>query len=160
MPADSNAQSARTQISTSGAWGVYYHPSGSYVAETTNESGSRFGLVCAVNGGACYWGVSPGSGCVGGTAYPVLMNARSGANTTTASCVTTDGNKGNIIELHAYDEIAAIVANDSRVGFALPIDGGQFKVVRFDLTGATEAAMKVVKLAAGHQKNSTRDLTL
>jgi hypothetical protein len=38
-----------------------------------------------------------------------------------------------------FDSIDGLVAKSSKIGVALPLEGDQFRVIRFDLNGATKA---------------------
>jgi len=92
------------------------------------------------------------------TAYPALVNSNKGAYNVTLKCAHE--NKGQtIFAVRDFDTIDGLVKEASHIGFVLPIENGQFKVVRFSLMGSSDAisqmraaARKVVEDAGAKPK--------
>ncbi|WP_280815489.1 hypothetical protein [Variovorax sp. TBS-050B] len=134
---------------------------GSFVG-TINDSGGMFGKYCYVNSQSCVWMMTADVGCEAGSEYPVLLNSDSGAALVTVSCKPIDGK--NRYFFNSYTDVDDAVARSSRIGFAFPMESGQFRVTRFDIRQST-AAMKALETRMRKRperpgRPATRDTTL
>lgn len=134
-------------------------------AYTTNDSGDMFGEWCSVTTGNCTWMLGLTTACEQESSYPVLANTDTGAAPLNIKC----GGKIEDSELSRYQftsfkDVEKLLKGGHRVGIALPMQGDQFRVVRFSLKGSSAAtsAMEaaVAKLARPQQKKDTRDVVL
>ena len=143
-----------------GDWSVGASDDGTIVtAETINESGASFGLVCLTSDGDCMWSLDAQPDCEHGATYPIMANTDSGAYSLTMRCA-----KSGSVKLLVFTDFAPleeIVTNSQgRVGFAIPMKDGQFRVVRFSMSGAHKAAKQASDITASLHKSSTKDLNL
>src|SRR5262245_41820124 len=152
------------QAQTMGAWYVETKTSDDsspMYALTVNDSGNAFGQFCYAADGKCYWLIGLKTTCNPGDKYPVLANSDAGSAQLEVLCMgpLSGGN------LHRYaftdfDQIDGLVRESARVGFALPLQKDEFRVVRFNLHGAA-AALSAMRSAAERQvrptKRGTRD---
>ncbi|MBV9360122.1 MAG: hypothetical protein JO292_01905 [Betaproteobacteria bacterium] len=114
-----------------------------FFAITANDSGGLFGQYCVLAASSCVYVVAFLTGCESGSRYPVLANTDAGSTQLEVKCdgqLTAPGVAG----LYRYvfidfDVIDKVVKGATRVGFAFPLHGDQFKVIRFSLKGANEA---------------------
>jgi len=58
-----------------------------------------------------------------------------------------------------FDSVTGAIIKSTRIGFAVPLRGDEFQVVRFDLTGAT-AAIPAMRAAAANRIQPERRGTL
>lgn len=150
--------SAWTQIAAAAAaapvW-TFDQGSGTYVAGTSNESGETFGQACYVGERKCYWLLGLKRPCNPGAAHSVLANSDAGASTFRINCMGPSEEKGLYrYSVNEFDAIDSFVANATKVGFALPLQGDQFALTRFDLTGS-KAVVDAMRQAAQKQMQET-----
>ena len=139
-------------------------------ALTSNDSDNAFGQVCAEDMDGCFWLIlSPNTPCVSGAQAPILLNSSGGSMSFTALCVGVfelGKTKYHRYAITPFDDVAKIVKDPSigRIAFAIPIDGGMFTVVRFDLEGARKAIGFLDGLKARYfrkrDSKSTKDISL
>jgi len=142
-----------------GDWAINANEDGSVItAETRNESGASFGLICFTDSSDCMWSVSNGNECTDGELYPVMANASSGAASFNQLCSKIGS--GNLLTFTDYDGVMTMVTKNGRIGFAVPMADGMFTVTRFSLRGANEAIDKAQELVLHLKKSSTRDVSL
>lgn len=144
------------------------HDGASYYAATTNASGEVFGQWCSRHSGDCVWLIGMSVGCDRDSAYPVLANSGLGGESLTITCGGTiaDTNLSRY-SFSDFDSITKLVSGAGGVGFAIPMQSDQFRVVRFSLVGATQALNAMHAVAQDAEKDSrkstssdTRDETL
>jgi hypothetical protein len=149
------------QSQTFGSW-TSSTTSREYVsAFTQNDSGNAFGQWCYPNRGSCIWMLGLRTACVEGSQYPVLVNSDSGSASLRVYC---DGVLPSPPGMYRYvftsfDSITTPVVNSKRIGFAFPLQGDEFTVVRFDLDGVT-SALRVMRAAAATRVQPGRRGTL
>jgi len=146
-----------------GNWQADTFSEGVYAA-TLNDSESLLGQYCYPDQGSCLWLLGLKTRCESGHEYPILANSDLGARELSLRC-------GNRLESGYYqyvftnfDAINDIVTTASQLGFAIPVEGDQFRVVRFSLDGA-RSAVDGMRSRASEEKNKparqdTRDRVL
>jgi hypothetical protein len=142
-----------------GDWSIQVLDNDSVLAGTTNDSGRMFGKICYVSNQNCVWVMSVSDRCENGATYPGLVNADSGGWPVTMQCIG-NAKEGQFLMFEEYDKMQTISANDPAIGIALPMQGGNFKVLRFSLNGSQEATQAAESIVVRAAKSNTSDLTL
>lgn len=126
-----------------GEWAVIRASDGvDLIALTLNDSGSFIGFRCFASTQMCIHALSAGTKCEDGGNYPILINSDYSSLSMDAICSINGTN--HELFLTKYDVIHDILLKGNHVGFAIPMESGQFKVVRFSLDGS-DAAMNFVE---------------
>ncbi|MFC3469167.1 hypothetical protein ACFOHT_04745 [Massilia oculi] len=123
-----------------GAWEVIIDGGDIQIAKTTNRNGEVAGVLCFASTNSCSAYFSWSLTCDENGKFPVLINSAAGANYTDATCATVAGNR-----LMFLDDLNMSVLGfegGGEIGFAVPLQNGQFSVSRFDCSGATAAIRK------------------
>jgi hypothetical protein len=107
-------------------------------AATANNKGRILGQYCYYDEESCMYLVSFGTTCDEGAEYTALANTNNGAYSLNLIC-GHEYKKQNVFYVTPFKEIDSIVKDASIIGFALPLESGSFKVVRFSLRGSTYA---------------------
>jgi hypothetical protein len=139
-PVGSHAQSF-------GDWYAETSDPATMYAASVNDSGNVLGQYCFPDDGACVWLIGIKTGCEPGGKYPVLANSDTGAAHLDALC---GGKLSDGLYRYAFSDFSAIdnfIKQATRVGFALPLQEDQFRVIRFNLDGASRA-VSVMRAAA------------
>jgi hypothetical protein len=118
-------------------------------ANTLNESGSEFGLLC---GTQCVYYVNLQHECDSGESYPGMVNSPAGSAVLTLHCYHLDKIPIMIFEPKELSETA--FAKGGEIGFAVPLKSGRFGVSRFSLDGSLQALEKATSIAV--QKQNAR----
>ena len=132
-------------------------------AATANDSGNILGQYCYPGDGNCYYLLGLRTSCKEGNNYPVLLNSDQGSATVAVRC---NGRVQNGLFEYVFTEFSRIddvVMKAYRVGFAVPLEGDQFTVIRFSLVGSNEAVAKLLEDAAARRapaRRNTRDQRL
>ncbi|MBE7927631.1 hypothetical protein [Pseudomonas saudiphocaensis] len=107
------------------------------IAVTVNDSGNFIGFRCYSSSKNCIHVLSANTNCTDGAKYPILINSDYSSMSMDAVC----GKNGNGHELYLtkYDDIHDLLQKGNNIGFAIPMESGQFKVVRFSLSGSEKA---------------------
>lgn len=129
----------------------------SQLAETTNDSNSSAGVLCFTSDKSCAAYISADIGCDENSKYPLMINAKTGANSLTATCMTFA--KTQFLIIGDLNMAVAAFESGSDVGFAIPMQSGQFRVVRFNSVGAT-AAIRQARTFDQSKSTGTTNLTL
>jgi len=126
-------------------------------AWTDNESGSEFGLLCSSD---CMIYLDFRTTCEEGHDYPAMINSDPGALSITMRCHHYEDRQIFITE--ATEEYIDMVERDGEIGFAFPLDGGQFRVVRFSTRGGYEAIVAALRIAmkSGKLKEAPKDVSI
>ena len=140
-----------------GAWAVTETDYG-HIASTTNDSGATLSKVCFNEDQQCLWAVEVANDCDDGTQTPAIVTSAAGGYHITMHCSNNKSGKVNVVS--PYDAMQAAIAVNGMVGFAFPLQDGQYRVVRFSLSGSTSAAAAVERAVVREAKESTRDLSL
>lgn len=153
-----------------GKWRVFgASDGGPPMALTSNDSDNAFGQVCAEDAEGCFWMIfSPNTPCKEGESSPLLANSSGGSVQFTAYCAgvykLSNTNYHRYL-ISTYENAEEVVKTSSGIiSFALPVKGGSFTVMRFDLTGSTRAINRLdelkIKFFKKLNSNSTRDISL
>ena len=111
----------------------------SMVAGTINQSGQILGQGCWFSTRTCYWMIVLDLSCTKGIRDEVFVSADTGSQTMEISCLEGTPTVGNTLYRYAFthfDAIDRVVRTNTAVGFARAVKNGEFRVVRFNLTGA------------------------
>ena len=128
-------------VDTYGDW--TFRPSKDYAFSTTkNTSGSAFGVVC---GKSCSVFVNFMRTCTSKNDYPVMVNSSAGAFHLYLRCHILEGR--HLLSADISDQLLDAIESGGEIGFAVPLDGGQFSVSRFSLNGAMPAMRRAVEYA-------------
>lgn len=119
-----------------GAWSASIATDGSLIAATSNDAGDVLGQSCDRNSGNCYWLLAIRSPCTASGSYTALSNSESGTAQLRLLCLSQSAAGQYRYIFEDFAAIDHIVKTDTRVGFALALQNGHFKAVRFDLTGS------------------------
>lgn len=134
-------------------------------ALTQNDSANILGQFCYLESGYCVWLLALRTGCEQGARYPVLINSDFGSASTQVYCdgpLQTDIPKLRGLFRYVFtdfDTVTNSVVKSQRIGFAFPLLGDQFSVVRFDLTGALPA-LRAMRASAANKIQPGRRGTL
>jgi hypothetical protein len=144
-----------------GAWnvGAMSDNEGLY-AGTVNDSNGIFSQYCLASDASCYWILGIDIDCEIGNKYPTLVNSDAGASYQEIYCFKIGGKPR--FAFANFDAIDGVVKASRRISIAFPMQGGQFKVSRFALDGASEALEVMIKAAKVLLKKDvgTKDTTL
>jgi hypothetical protein len=128
---------AQTKYSKDWMWNT--DDTSGYYAATANESGRILGQYCYLSDNTCIYTVSFGITCEEGDKHPVLVNSNTGVLSVDIICGHKMSANENAFYITPFDAIDNTVRNASTIGFALAMESGRFKVVRFSLAGSTYA---------------------
>ena len=151
------------EIQRYGSWLTNTDSNDFVYAATLNENEHLFGQYCFPAEGACVWLLGFRTGCQQGDSYPALANSDSGAAHIEIICGGRLENGLYRYALADFDTIDDLVKKGGRLGFAVPFKEDQFRLIRFDLTGA-RAAIDAIRRNGGRQikpmSRGTRDQRL
>lgn len=107
------------------------------VASTVNATGSSTGVLCIQSTDTCDPFIKLDINCKHGGFYPMMINSAVGAFHLSTKCV----HLGDLQLFVAEDATPMMSAFESggEIGFAMPLESGQFRVIRFSTAGATAA---------------------
>lgn len=147
----------RLHAQSFGAWvtGITSDETSIY-AGTVNDSGNVFGQYCALATGNCVWLLSMSTACKEGEAYPVLANSDTVATHLFVYCNAKMDNGSYRYIFSDFDSINNIVTKALRVGFAVPLQSDQIRVVRFDLSGSNRAITQMRSALASQMNSSSK----
>lgn len=128
----------RAEVYTTKNWVVNTDNDKFYFTASSNEAAHLLGQYCYIAPETCYYTVAFNITCKKGESYPVLVSTELGAEHMNAVCSNTSGSP-HLLVLDNFAVIDRLVRNASRIGFAMPLNNDQFKISRFDLTGAAHA---------------------
>ncbi|MDQ8024274.1 MAG: hypothetical protein REI94_20705 [Moraxellaceae bacterium] len=131
-------------------------------AATVNDSNAVLGQYCFVSDRNCVWLLGNDVNCDTDGSYVILMNSDYSAHTLEIMCFKADGKSK--FAFKDFEQIDTAIKKSSYIGFAFPMQNGNFKVSRFNLSGALKAVqfMRGVaeKFPQDGNRKSTRDQTL
>jgi hypothetical protein len=118
----------------------------SVYAATFNSAKHMLAQFCYTESGNCVYAVAFGISCEEDSEYPALVNTDEGAQSIKLVCGgETDGQ--HLMLITEFDVIDRMIRKGARIGFVMPMQGDEFKAVRFSLRGATRA-LDSMRLAA------------
>jgi hypothetical protein len=131
-------------------------------AYTVNDSGALLGQYCYASSGNCVWTLGMTTGCETGSEYPVLANTDTGSVQLKIKCGGRLPTGAYAYAFTDFDAIDKAVKNATRIGFAVPMQADEFRVVRFLLSGANAAINHMLQRAQAMKtgKHGTRDQIL
>ncbi|WP_292979358.1 hypothetical protein [Nitrosomonas sp.] len=148
---------------TNGSWIAETESKHFLYAATVNDSGALLGQYCFPGEGSCIWLVGMEIPCNKDDKYHGLANSDIGAQPLELLCDTQLDNGLYRYVFTDFKAVDTIVRRDRRLGIAIPLADGQFRVVRFDLEGATRALDTMRSAADRRMKpagKNTRDQLL
>lgn len=143
---------APAQTLTYGTWQVSVEAQGTSVeASTVNESGSRLGLFCLVQVDKCIFYVTTQTTCTPNSTSTILVNADAGALTSSVTCTKLGDSYFNVIQ--DTTDMNGVISESNSLGIAMPLQGGLFKVLHFNLSGASNAIKSAEQQTSNLAKN-------
>ena len=138
-----------------GDWFVGYSPDGTkrIFASTVNEAGNVLGQYCFLEEQNCAYVLGLHIACEKGALAPVLANSDVGAFVYQVQCQGPGANGLYEYTFTKFDDINDLMNKGMRAGFAFPMQGDNFRVVRFSLNGSDKAIEAMRKVAAGYVSN-------
>lgn len=121
-----------------GSWSVFINKKGGETAALTmNAAQNVLSYRCSANFQMCLYRLDAKIECEHSNQYPML--ASTGDNAYPISGYCDSSSNGNYLDLTPVKEIDQLVKQGSVIGFAIPMESGMFKVIRFKLDGSTKA---------------------
>lgn len=137
--------------------GLIANNKGVYAA-TINSSGVAFGRYCYFKDDSCYWMLANDLSCDAASTYPALASSKDAVNIELVCAGKGSTSKLFNYFLKPYDTIEKLVDSSGVLGVASVVEGGSFRVYRFDLSGAKRVLQEADALY--QQKVKTKDQTL
>ena len=143
---------------TSGDWTWSVDDPEIYYAGTQNSAGHMLAQFCDPTDGTCFFAVGFDTTCDEGDSYPALVNADTGAYSIKFVCGSTLDDGTNLMLVEDFDQMDGVLRKAKKIGFALPMQGDEFKAVRFSLKGSVAAMDAMRKFAArgASEKSGTK----
>ena len=132
----------------SGDWVWSVDDPEAYYAATENSAGQMLAQFCDTKEGSCIYVVGFDTNCDEGDAYPVLVNSDAGTASLDFLCGGDLEDGGHLMIAKDFDQLDDLIRKATRIGFALPMQGDEFKAVRFSLRGSVNAIESMRKVAA------------
>lgn len=151
---NSNAQ-------TIGSWSLGTNAEKSPFAVSINESGEGLMLACRIKHDACYWYVVMSSSCEAGNSYPSMISSTSGTSQHKLICegsLEVGGQTKYRLFIDGYESMAQHIATEATVALVYPLDGGQFRVLRFATKGGPKAVQTVADRAIKARPNAAEQI--
>lgn len=140
-----------------GEWSFNKAIPGVQIASTSNGQGSATGVTCFLSSKQCHAYVSMDNiNCEVGRTYSMMINSSVGSFQINTTCTLVADIKLQIAA--EFDSMKLAFESGSDIGFAIPMSGGQFRVVRFSTAGATatiKAAMQPPKASPVKPRDET-----
>lgn len=152
-------------ISVAQIWTVdSFNDRSAMFAATMNDSGLLLAQICYIESANCLWAITTKSRCVNGAEYPVLVNGTTGAIPVTMKCDGPAGTDGGYRYFFTeFESLDRALRSSTNIGVAMPLEGDQFRVSRFNLSGMISALDRmrdsVLRIRTNRPK-STRDTIL
>lgn len=118
-----------------GDWTVSKELKGWQFANTTNLEGSSTGVVCSTSENTCNSYIGLNANCDVGNKYPMMINSSVGAFVIFTTCVQIGNVKFYFID--DFDSAKSAFESGGEIGFAIPLQNGNFRSIRFSTKGAT-----------------------
>lgn len=157
------AQMASADDKRFGAWsvGVTTDRDALYAA-TVNDSNAVLGQYCFISDSNCLWLLGNDVNCEPDGSYVILMNSDYSASALELLCFKADGKSK--FAFKSFESIDTAIKESSYIGFAFPMQNGNFKVSRFNLNRAQKAVQfmrsTAEKLPQDSNRKSTKDQVL
>jgi hypothetical protein len=108
-------------------------------AATVNDSGHILGQYCYFQSDSCIYLLAFQTACKPESKYPVLVNSDVGSSQVFVYCSGQLSSGKYRYVFTDFEEIDKVIKGANKVGFAVPLEGDKFLVVRFTLNGSNEA---------------------
>ena len=122
-----------------------------------NDGGQAFGEWCSVDSGYCTWMIGMSAGCNKDLAYPVLANSDVETESLSMNCSgTIEDTDLSRYAFTDFKSVKSLLKDAHVVGFAIPMQSDQFRIVRFSLVGCSNAisAMEADATAAYQRRKN------
>ena len=123
---------------TSGDWVWSADDPGTYYAGTEHVGSQALMQLCDTKDGACFYAVSFGTRCQKDKTYHALVNSDAGNGSFDLYC-GAEVRGSNLLFVQDFEQMDALVRKATRIGFAIPMQGDEFKAVSFSLKGSVAA---------------------
>lgn len=133
---------------TSGDWTWSIDDPEMFYAATENSAGQALMQLCDTEDGTCFYAVGFDTTCDEGDSYPALVNSDAGTASIKLLCGGELESGGNMMLVEDFDQMDQFIRKARKIGFALPMQGDEFKAVRFSLKGSVAAIDAMRKIAA------------
>lgn len=146
-----------------GSWWIGVSDEGGPYMFVANDSGSYFGKWCDAEVGSCFWMLVTKTSCEPEAKAPLLINAEKFALAPTSTCagnVTINNDTVYRSVIHEPDNLDRAVLDGTSIAFAVAIEGGQFRVIRFTYSRFAEAHQRLKSLTAKMKPKGTKDQTM
>ncbi len=130
-----------------------------FYASTVNNSGHVFGKYCYFGDQQCLFLLGIDISCKTGNKYPVLVNAESGALNMNLVCADKVGQQ-QVLIFDNFEQIERTAKESNKLGVAIPMESGQFKVSRFSMSGSTYSLEAMTNEAEKHLATTNLDSEL
>lgn len=121
-------------------------------ANTSNDSGSIFGVMCFSTSGECQPILINGLSCDEDVSYPALVGVDDGITSVDMGCVHIED---RYIFTLPVDQLEYVVTMN-RYSIAFGVQGGRFKAAYFSLSGSAKAVI-AAKVLIGNKKKSNKE---
>jgi len=138
---------------TIGKWVVDSGTEGHLFAATRNDSGNMIVHYC-LEDGTCAWMLALNTRCDEGHTYPALANSDLGALPLTLRCIGPWADL-NVYMFTDFKSLDDTIKAATRIGFAFPMAADEFRVIRFDLSGARVALDKLRERGEAQLRNKS-----
>lgn len=123
-------------------------------AATMNRSGSVLSQLCYFESEKCMFVIDIDIRCEPGSDYPVLVSSDNGTQHLKLSCLKNKKDTAKYL-VKPFKDVESIFESSNKIGFALGLDDGKFRVERFSLKGSKEMISNMLEDAL--QKVSTQN---
>ena len=131
-----------------------------YFAMTVNEAGHILGQYCYFENSTCLYLIDMGINCDEGHEYPSLINSSAGSSMVNLVCSHKTKEGKYVMAINSFDDIDRVIRSATRIGFAVPLADGQFKVSRFSLSGSVKAIDRMLAAAQKRVERGQKNLPL
>lgn len=138
-----------------GDWRFVDSIHGLHIANTTNSSSVTAGIICVTGSELCSTYISTSTECEIDGVYPMLINSSIGAYQVRATCTLIAEEKYLLFE--EFQETRSAFESGGEVGFVLPLENGNFRVMRFSTKGATAAIKRAMTKIQRSNQPTGRD---
>lgn len=132
----------------SGDWALNIDDPEMYFAGTENSAGQVLMQLCDPEDSTCFYAVGFDTRCDEGDSYPALVNSDAGTASIELLCSSELDDGNNLMLVKDFDQMDDFIRRAKKIGFALPMQGDEFKAVRFSLKGSVKAIDAMRKVAA------------
>jgi hypothetical protein len=143
---------ARAQVI--GDWVVDTKSQSAYSAVTVNDSGHTFGEFCDLEEGNCLWLIEMSSSCDEGAKTPVVANSDGSAANLELLCMGRLDGGNYAYAFTDFDRVDNLVRHSNRIGFAIPLGGDDFQMIKYDVHGAAAALSTMLAATNKDSKKS------